>query len=45
MFRLFIVCWAIVWAAFIPTYADAAIYGEQRIAEWWDGFKQDVTET
>ena len=45
MFRLFIVCWAIVWTAFVPTYADAAIYGEQRIAEWWDGFKEDVTET
>jgi palmitoyl transferase len=45
MLRLFIVCWAIGWAAFVPTDAEAAIYGEQRIAQWWDGFKQDVTET
>ena len=45
MLRLFIVCWAVVWAAFDPTYANAAIYGEQRIAEWWDWFKQDVTDT
>lgn len=45
MLRLFIVCWAVVWAAFYPTYVNAAIYGEQRIAEWWDWFKQDVTDT
>lgn len=45
MFRLFIVCWCIVGAILVPAYADAAIYGEQRIAEWWDWFKQDVTET
>ena len=24
---------------------QTAIYGEQRIAEWWDWFKQDVTDT